>query len=81
MTVMPSASGPRNTVCGPTFRRAETGRAPSLSASGSTVQRNLVERFFNKLRQFRGITTRYDRLPENFLAAIELASVRIWLQS
>lgn len=37
-------------------------------------QRNLVERFFNKLKQFRGIATRYDRLPENFLAAIKLAS-------
>ncbi len=44
-------------------------------------QRNLVERFFNKLKQFRGIATRYDKNPENFLAALKLASVRIWLRS
>ena len=44
-------------------------------------QRNLVERFFNRLKQFRGLATRYDRSPENFLAAIKLAAVRIWLAS
>jgi len=44
-------------------------------------QRNLVERFFNKLKQFRGIATRYDKSPLNFLAAIKLASIRIWLRS
>ncbi len=43
--------------------------------------RNLVERFFNKLKQFRGIATRYDKRPENFLAAIKIASLRIWLRS
>jgi len=43
--------------------------------------RNLVERFFNKLKQFRGIATRYDKNPENFLAAVKLASVRIWMRS
>jgi transposase len=43
--------------------------------------RNLVERFFNKLKQFRGIATRYDKDPENFLAAIKLASARIWIRS
>lgn len=43
--------------------------------------RNLVERFFNKLKQFRGIATRYDKHHENFLAAIKLASVRIWIKA
>lgn len=43
-------------------------------------QRNLVERFFNKLKQFRGIATRYDRKAENFLAAIKLVAVRLWLR-
>ncbi len=43
--------------------------------------RNLVERFFNKLKQFRAIATRYDKNPENFLAAIKLASARIWIRS
>jgi transposase len=43
-------------------------------------QRNLVERFFNKLKHFRRIATRYDKLARNFLAAVTLASIRLWLR-
>lgn len=43
-------------------------------------QRNLVERFFNKLKHFRRIATRYDKLARNFLAAIALASSRLWIR-
>jgi transposase len=43
-------------------------------------ERNRVERFFNKLKHFRRIATRYDKLAENFLAAVKLAAVRIWLR-
>lgn len=43
-------------------------------------QRNLVERFFNKLKPFRGIATRYDRKAENFLAAIKLLAVSLGLK-
>ncbi|MFG1316903.1 IS5 family transposase, partial [Xanthobacter autotrophicus] len=32
-------------------------------------QRNLVERFFNRIKQMRGLASRYDRRPDNFLAA------------
>lgn len=35
-------------------------------------QRNLVERFFNRIKHFRGIATRYDKCPENYLAAVKL---------
>lgn len=41
---------------------------------------NLVERFFNKIKQCRRIATRYDRLATNYLAFIKLASIRIWLR-
>jgi transposase len=40
--------------------------------------RNLVERFFNKLKHFRAIDTRYDKRDDNFLASVKLASFRIW---
>ena len=43
--------------------------------------RNLVERFFNKLKQFRGLATRYDKNPDNFLAAIKFVSLRIWIRA
>ena len=42
--------------------------------------RNLVERFFNKLKHYRAVATRYDKLPENYLASVKLASIRIWLR-
>ena len=43
--------------------------------------RNLVERFFNKLKHFRAVATRYDKSPENYLASIQLASARIWMRA
>jgi putative transposase len=42
-------------------------------------ERNLIERFFNKLKHFRAIATRYDKLARNFLAGIHLASAIILL--
>jgi transposase len=42
-------------------------------------ERNLVERFFNKLKHFRAIATRYDKLAKNFLAGVQLASAMILL--
>lgn len=44
-------------------------------------RRNLVERFFCKLKHFRRIATRFDKLARNFLAAVLLASTRIWLRT
>ena len=43
--------------------------------------RNLVERFFNKIKQCRRIATRYDKLAANYLAFIKLASIRVWLRA
>ncbi len=40
--------------------------------------RNLVERFFNKLKHFRAVATRYDKRADNFLASVKRASFRIW---
>jgi transposase len=42
--------------------------------------RNLVERFFCKLKHFRAVATRYDKTPENYLASVQLASIRIWMR-
>ncbi len=43
-------------------------------------QRNLVERFFNKLKYYRRIATRYDKLGSAFAAMIKLACIRIRLR-
>ena len=44
-------------------------------------RRNLVERFFCKLKHFRRIATRSDKLARNYLAAVLLASVRLWTRN
>jgi len=40
--------------------------------------RNLVERFFNKLKHFRRIAMRYDKLAQNFLVMIHIFAIRQW---
>ena len=44
-------------------------------------QRNVVERYFCKLKHFRRVATRFDKLARNFLAAVLLASSRLWLRA
>ena len=39
--------------------------------------RNRVERFFNRIRQCRRVATRYDKLAANYLAFVQLASIRL----
>src|SRR3954470_18601486 len=43
--------------------------------------RNLVERFFSKIKHFRAVATRYDKDPDNFLASVKLAALRVWLRT
>jgi transposase len=42
--------------------------------------RNLVERFFNKLKHFRAVATRYEKHDANYLALVKLAAIRIWFR-
>nr|WP_235035209.1 IS5 family transposase [Roseomonas sp. 18066] len=43
-------------------------------------ERNLVERFFNRMKHFRRIATRFDKLSRNYLAALHLVGSRLWLR-
>ena len=43
-------------------------------------ERNHVERFFAKLKQFRRVATRYDKLLVNFMGFVKLAAIAIWLR-
>ena len=36
---------------------------------------------FHKIKQFRRVATRYDKLAANYLAFIKLAAIRIWLRA
>jgi len=42
-------------------------------------ERHLIECLFNRLKQFRRIATRYEKLACNFLSMLNLATVYVWL--
>jgi transposase len=54
-------------------------KAPRACDFALYCERNLIERFFNKLKHFRAIATRYDKLATIFLAGVYLASAIILL--
>jgi transposase len=43
-------------------------------------ERNLVERFFNIIKHFRGIATRYEKTARNFLAGLHLVCALVWIK-
>lgn len=43
-------------------------------------ERNKIERFFNRLKQFRRVATRYDKLLANFMGFVKLAAIALWLK-
>ncbi|KEQ14431.1 transposase [Endozoicomonas montiporae] len=42
-------------------------------------ERNLVERLFQKLKNFRRVATRYERLARNYMGILQIAAITIWL--
>jgi transposase len=44
-------------------------------------ERNLVERLVGKLKQFRRVATRSDKLAPHYLAFVQLASIMVWLRT
>lgn len=43
-------------------------------------ERNLVERFINRIKQFRRVATRYEKTAHNFLAFVQVAAITVLLQ-
>jgi|TARA_Y100000294_G_scaffold109896_1_gene101960 transposase len=43
-------------------------------------ERNRIERFFNRIKHYRRIATRYEKLAASYLAMLQLAAVRVWLR-
>jgi transposase len=42
-------------------------------------ERNIVERFFNTIKHFRAVATRYEKTAQNFLAGLHLVCALSWL--
>ncbi|MFJ1876862.1 IS5 family transposase [Streptomyces chartreusis] len=60
------------------LRRGSRGGRPPAFDKQLYKQRNVVERCFNRLKQWRGIATRYDKTAESYQAAVTLASLLMW---
>ncbi len=43
-------------------------------------ERNVVERFWSKAKQYRRVATRYEKKAVNFLAFVQVASIMVMLQ-
>jgi hypothetical protein len=62
------------------LNHGETTAARIWVALRGGLTTNLVERFFNMIKQCRRVATRYDKLAANYLAFIKLACIRLWLR-
>lgn len=60
-------------------RGAHGGRPPAFDKV-TYRDRNVVERCFARLKQFRAIATRFDKLGERYRAGVVLASLILWLR-
>ncbi|MBP1861321.1 transposase [Rhizobium herbae] len=63
----------------PISRPRPTDGRNHISAHGCTVSET-SSNVSSKLKHFRRVATRYDKIAENFLAMVQLASIRLWLQ-
>ncbi|PPA38167.1 IS5 family transposase [Streptomyces griseus] len=59
-------------------RRGSRGGRPPAFDREAYKYRNVVERCFNRLKQWRGIATRYDKTVQSYEAAVTLASLLMW---
>jgi transposase len=62
-------------------RRGSRGGRPVTYDKDLYKQRNVVERSFNLLKQWRGLATRYDKLAIVYRAGAVLAAITTWLRS
>ncbi len=74
-------------LIGPLLDKGKTVVTPSCSTNKQQREydhdlyktRHLIENFFARLKQYRGIATRYDKTACNFLGSIHLAASMVWL--
>lgn len=61
-------------------RRGRRGGRPPAFDTEIYRDRNVVERCFARLKQFRAIATRFDKLADRYRAGVVLASMILWLR-
>ena len=60
-------------------RRGSAGGRPPAFDKTTYKRRNIVERRFNRFKQYRAIATRYDKTATSYQGMIDLASLLMWL--
>jgi transposase len=60
--------------------KGSTGGRPPLFDADSYRQRNVVERCFNRLKQFRDLATRYAKRAAYYRAELTIAAIVLWLR-
>lgn len=60
-------------------RRGRAGGRPPVFDPVVYRRRNVVERCFNRLKQYRAIATRYDKTAVSYRGMIDLATLLMWL--
>ncbi|WP_436843176.1 IS5 family transposase [Streptomyces venezuelae] len=63
------------------MRRGRTGGRPPAFDREAYKQRNTVERCINRLKQWRGIATRYEKTATIYLAGLHIAGIFLWSAS
>ncbi|NBK20267.1 transposase [Anaerotruncus sp. 1XD22-93] len=54
-------------------------RNPREYDKGMYKRRNLVERFFNRMKQFRRFATRYEKTAKSFLSLVHFVAIFVWI--
>jgi transposase len=60
-------------------RRGSAGGRPPVFDKDAYKRRNVVERCFNRFKQYRAIATRYDKTALSYQGMIDLATLKMWL--
>jgi transposase len=60
-------------------KKSSRGGRPVTHDADLYRDRNTVERLINRLKDWRGIATRFDKTPESYLAGLELRASMIWV--
>jgi transposase len=63
----------------PLLQRLADTTAASFGVAYILVQRNVVERLVNRLKQFRRVATRYEKRAVNYLVMLTVAAIVLWL--
>jgi transposase len=62
-------------------KRGSRGGRPVSHDAALHKERNTAERCINKIKEWRGLATRYDKTPASYLAGLHLRGAVIWLRS